>query len=360
MVGDKSAANEVASKIEAKLKLGEFDFGQEKPIPSLREYAESYLNRFSKTNHKYSTNTSLKSVLRKHLFPAFGDTPLDKITRKDIKDFIHTKKGRYADNTVRNILVSLSGIFTQAMDDEVIEKNPASKLGKTIKTKKKDEHGNEILEENENGRPPSFEWDELQSILNALRKDGHDYFPFFLTLARTGVRIGEGFALTPSDLDFERSVVKIERSLVRNRLTTPKNGKSRAVDMSEQLAIVLKRHLKKRAEDILKNGWEKDKVPLFYTINGEPIKANYSLRKKFNKYLKKAGIEGHHTLHNFRHTWISLRVNKGDNLVDVMKQAGHSDIKTTLRYLDFKEGNYKHEVNELDLPVAPKRTLSAP
>ena len=88
LVGDKVAAQEVASKIRAKIQLGEFDFEEEKPVPTFKEYAESFIEGFSAINHKASTHETYKSALQRHIYPAFGHRRLDAIKRKDIKEFL--------------------------------------------------------------------------------------------------------------------------------------------------------------------------------------------------------------------------------------------------------------------------------
>jgi len=40
-VGDKDAAEEVASEIRARLALGQFSFEEDKPIPTFKDYANS-------------------------------------------------------------------------------------------------------------------------------------------------------------------------------------------------------------------------------------------------------------------------------------------------------------------------------
>ena len=72
MVGDKSAANEVASKIGAKLKLGEFEFEpkESKKVPTFKDFAQGFMETYSMMNHKQSTRDSYQSVLDTHLNPA--------------------------------------------------------------------------------------------------------------------------------------------------------------------------------------------------------------------------------------------------------------------------------------------------
>ena len=90
LVKDKSAAEKVASNIRAMSQLNEFDFDKQKKkaIPLFRDFAKGFMETYSATNHKESTRDSYQSVLDVHLIPQFGDMPLDKITKKDVKDFL--------------------------------------------------------------------------------------------------------------------------------------------------------------------------------------------------------------------------------------------------------------------------------
>ncbi len=65
-------------------------------------------------------------------------------------------------------------------------------------------------------------------------------------------------------------------------------------------------------------------------------------------------------IHDLRHTYATLRVAKGDNIVDVSKQLGHHDPGFTLkRYAHWMPGEHKSQVDELE-NIAPERTLCAP
>jgi hypothetical protein len=52
---------------------------------------------------------------------------------------------------------------------------------------------------------------------------------------------------------------------------------------------------------------------------------------------------------------------KGDNIVDVSSQLGHSDVSITLKtHTHGLPGSKKSEVDELDSDTEPTCTLSAP
>jgi len=54
-------------------------------------------------------------------------------------------------------------------------------------------------------------------------------------------------------------------------------------------------------------------------------------------------------LHGLRHTYATLRIAKGDNIVDVSNQLGHHDPGFTLkRYAHWVPRAHKAQVDELD------------
>jgi integrase len=60
--------------------------------------------------------------------------------------------------------------------------------------------------------------------------------PMAMTLARTGMRLGEVIALQWGDIDFHNRFINVQRSLSLDTVQRPKSGKTRRVDMSKQLA----------------------------------------------------------------------------------------------------------------------------
>jgi integrase len=61
----------------------------------------------------------------------------------------------------------------------------------------------------------------------------------YLTAAFTGLRRGELLALRWRDVDVKGSVIRVRASFAAGVLTTPKNGKVRAVPLAREVAPVL-------------------------------------------------------------------------------------------------------------------------
>jgi len=349
-VGDKTAAEKVATEIRARLQLGEFDLDREekKTMPLFKDYATGFMETYSAMNHKPSTRDSYRSALDNHLNDAFGEMEIGKITRTDIKAFINTKRqAGLSSASVRNLKAYLSAILGEALDDELIPFNPVAGTGKMIKKDDKPEI-----------RP--LTWEETKKFEDAVQEHFPRYYPFFLTGLRTGMRLGELVALKTGDLDFNGGFIEVRRSYTKGRMGKPKNGTSRRVDMSQQLQEVLKKHLTDRKKDTLKNGWKEPPEFLFYNEIGGMIDGNNLRRRTFTKALEKAELR-HIRMHDLRHTYASLRISKGDNIQDVSKQLGHSTVGFTLAvYSHWLPGQAKNQVDELDAKEAPTCTPAAP
>jgi len=350
-VGSKASAQTVADKVMERLAVeGVGAFEVEEEIPTFEEYSERYMKKYSHVNHKESTQDAIRSTLKHHLLPCFGKKPLDTITKKDVKDFIYQKLNEeLASSTVRNLKVYLSGILTEAVDDEVISSNPVSRTGKLIK--KGTENGEEA---------DPLTREEVPLFEEAVQKYYPKYYPLFLTFLRTGLRVGELVGLQPGDLDFQGEFISVRRSYSKGRLTTPKSGKSRRVDMSKGLAEVLRVYITERKREALAKGWGEPSEWLFYSVQGKMINAENLRKRDFHKILEKAGLR-RITLKDLRHTYATLRIMKGDNIVDVSKQLGHHSVKLTLdTYTHWNPGSKKAEIDELDDIGNPIRTLYAP
>ncbi len=347
MVGDKNAAEEVASKIRAKLQLGEFGFEHEEPVPTFKEYADSWIATSVPATCKPSTEREYQDILKNHVLPVFGGLPLTDITRGKIKNFLADKTNRgYAGSTITHMKNVLSGVLGKAVDDEIIPGNPTHRIGKIVRTK---DHGKSIN---------PLEKEECKLLLDTVRVHFSEHYPLFLILVRTGMRFGEVLALQWGDIDFNGRFITVQRGLSRGRVETPKNAKTRRVDMSLQLTESLRTHWLGCKKKGLIIGLGDAPEWVFTNEKGGFIDISNWRRRVFNKALEKAGLRGIR-IHDLRHTYATLRISKGDNIADVSNQLGHHSVKLTMDvYYHWIPGKRKSEVDALDdesftHPIAP-------
>jgi integrase len=338
-VVSKKAANAVASTIRAKLQLGEFGFEEQKPVPTFKDHAKMWLSL--PHDWKESTRENYLNNLNNHILPAFGSMPVNEIKRKDLKLFFDKllSKG-VASNTVALIRAPISGVLSHALDSELIEHNPIVGL-KMIQRKS-------ALEV----EPLSKE--EVALLLKSAQQyNGGTYSPSILCALRTGMRIGEIKALKWKDLDFENRLIEVKRSCRQGRVTKPKNGKSRRVDMTPHLTETLKALQTAQKKNSLQKG-----IPFsewVFANNRGGTLLYKTFRKALLACLKKAGLRKVR-IHDLRHTYATIRLLSGHNVGDVSYQLGHSSIKITYdTYGHWLPGQFKSEVDELDTlhPSAP-------
>jgi integrase len=334
-VGDKAAAEAVAKELRERLAKGAFQINPPEQAPSFGEYARKWLAGYGETHLKYSTLKGYDTILRLHLGPFMG-TPIDQVSRADLKEMIYGKlKEGLTPATVTRIKALISGVLSHALEDGLIQANPTSRLGRLIKGKDRKADVNALTRE------------EARGFLEVVSQHYPKHFPFFLCALRTGLRLGELLALQWGDVDFRGGFIEVRRAFVVGEITTPKNGKSRRVDMSKQLAETLKAVRIEQKKEALAKGKE---LPDLVFVNGVGRYLEHAnLRTRvFWPALAKAGLR-RIRIHDLRHTFASLLIENNESLAYVRDQLGHHSIQITVdTYGHLVPGANRQAVDRLD------------
>jgi integrase len=355
---DKRLALQVKKQLEAKLTLGDMGLLKDEPKTVLfRDYAEQYLETYATRALKPSSQRAACYIIKNHLVPVFGAVPLQALTRQHVKTFVASKP-TLSPTHVRNLVRILSGICTQAVDDELMNKNPASRLGKYLPTKRTDPDA-QIM---------PFTSGELARYLHAMAAHYPQYYPCFFTLARTGMRAGEGLGLTWDDVQFGTGnadpyrFIEIRRTYdaVHNRMNTPKSNKSHRVDMSKDLRTCLLEWREQCFEQAVMAGKTAVDPIVFATRSGRPWAPvrTYHAHKRVCAH---AGLRANR-LHDLRHSYATILLYELHTRIQyVSEQLGHSSIKITIDiYGHPRQGMSTHLVDELDRFAQPSATQPQP
>ena len=224
-------------------------------------------------------------------------------------------------NTVRLILATVRALLNAAVDDGIILANPADKLARKLHL------GVPVATRQEQIK--AFTAEQLGTFLAAAAKTAPRAYPLFFLLARTGMRLGEALALQWDDLDFTAREIRVARAFSAGRVETPKAGHGRTLDMSQQLARVLRRLEIDRKAETLRRGWQEVPPWIFCSDAGPPLDHN-NVAKTFKRVLKAAGLPLHFTPHGLRHTFASLLLSARVSPAYVQRQLGHASIKLTV------------------------------
>jgi len=318
-IGNKKAAEQAKKIVEGHLAAGRTALPERKQqVPMLegyyRGFKETYLEMGVRPNTKDMYANSFNRIL-----PVLGTKTLDQITREDVTALIAGMvKNGFAKTTIRITMSHLTCLFNNAIEDELITKNPTKNTSKFYK-QAPDRHA-EI-------QPLTAP--EVQLFFRAVLKHSPEHYPLFLAAIHTGLRLGELAALQWGDIDFNGKFLVVRRSYSHGKLANTKVDKIHRVDLSKDLMNTLHDLKRQRREQWLKKG--NNEIPEWVFCNevgGLPDVQNLKNRH-FDKCLEKAGLR-RIRFHDLRHTFASLLLQNGESLVYVKDQLGHSSIKMTV------------------------------
>lgn len=345
----KTEARDFYEKVKQEQKVGQF-FPERyqvrhrvKPV-LFKDYVDTYLANQSAKGKKPTTLKTYQYRIQRRLLPVFGAMSLTAIDRPLLKGWLAKLLQEGLDyDTVLGYLLTLSGILTEAVEDNLLPVNPALHAGKLLKRSKS-------LDE---GELEIFTPEEEQAFLQTVKQHRPTFYPMALTFFRTGMRAGEVMGLHREDLDFRTRSIHVRRNWTRWRLTTPKNGKARKVDMSQGLAEAFKGWIELQDLEAAAAGQSCPDILFPGNLGGTRqvrsyMSENWLRCKLWFPLIEKAGVR-RLDLHAARHTFASRLIANGENLKYIAEQLGHSSIKVTAdTYGHLIPGGNKQAVDRLD------------
>lgn len=274
---------------------------------------------------KPATKFHYRRVMERFWVPAVGHVQLRKLQRGTIRDLLLAEldRGR-ASNTVALYLAVLTKMLRWAVrEDHVLADNPAAELGEQLGLTR-ERASEDVL---------AFDRAERTRFLDAARAHAPRYFGIFFAMSRTGLRPSEARAVQWADHDPTRQVLRITRTFGhRDVLGAPKTKHSRRdVDVSPQLAALLQRHRKAQAEAKLAGRLAELPAFIFTEPDGSPLDRR-TFERAFARVLVKAGLGAHYSPKSLRHTYASLMISEGANVLYVARQLGHSSVAVTEKH----------------------------
>lgn len=332
---NKALAKSFREKIDARLKLGSLGIETEAG-EKIEAYAERWLERIQHSR-KASTCEDYRKLLTRDILPMLKGLDLLDVSRDRVKAvaFAGLRKGQ-SPKTVQNVIRCLSSLLSHAKEDGLIRENTALNPGKFLPKVPKRKHINPFTRE------------EVATFLEIVQHRVPRYYPLFLCAVRTGLRQGELLALQWQDLDYHGRFIEVRRNYARGRITTPKSGESRRVDMSRELAQALQDLHVERQLDTAAKGLAEMPAWIFCSHTGGLHDPDNLRKRVFQGLLSRAGLR-RIRFHDLRHTFASLLLQQGESPVYVKEQMGHSSIQVTVDlYGHLIPGGNKQAVDRLD------------
>lgn len=267
-----------------------------------------------------NTRSSYRMFLDKHILPILGSALLTEVTPAMItKLLIDFQKAGYAHATAIKLYNILNGVFEMAFLDDSIPMNPMLKVKRPAPRK-----GEQPREENDKALTAK----ELAQVLSCVEREPLKWRAYINLAADSGARRGELCGLWWSDIDWKSGTATIRRNLQYTATagiyeTSPKNGKSRIVDIGPETLSLLRQFRTEQAAICFSK--------YVFTQDGtaEPMHPQ-SPTRYFKKFGERYGIKDFHP-HKLRHSSASIAITSGADIVSVSERLGHSDTAVTLR-----------------------------
>ncbi|MEG2686898.1 MAG: site-specific integrase [Christensenellaceae bacterium] len=263
---------------------------------------------------KQNTWLTKESILEQKLLPFFKDKKMSEIKPADVIAWqnamiaVRDKNGKpYSPTYLKTLHNQLSAVFNHAVRFYELKANPAQKAGNMGK-----ERTQEML---------FWTKDEYLKFADSMMDKPISFYAFEV-LYWCGIRLGELLALTSEDFDFEKGVLRINKSYQRIKgndvITEPKTPKSnRTIKISEFLCTEIKEYIQS-----------------IYDI--QPTDRLFAITKSYlhhemDRGSKEQGIK-RIRIHDLRHSHVSLLIEMGFSAVAIADRVGHESIDITYRY----------------------------
>lgn len=253
----------------------------------------------------------LADAYRTWVEPTWGSVPVSEVTRESVQQWIAEITGKRSASVVLRAYGILAGILDNATADRRIHSNPAR--GVELPRKKPRAHRYLTV----------AQLISLAGEVTPWRRD------IILLLGLCGMRWGELVPLRVGDVDLARHRIRIAASapMVAGVIVPDdtKTHEARIIMYPAVLDPVLRARCVGRPSDALL--FEAPGKP------GEMIREWGNASRSdgwLSVGMRRAGIEGHLTIHDLRHTAASIMVCSGANVKAVQRQLGHASAAMTL------------------------------
>lgn len=264
---------------------------------------------------------------RLHVMPHLGSRNLADIQPSTIQGWLRTLTG-LSGNYQKVMYANVSSVFTAAVDDGLIPKNPCK--APSVRRPKSD--------------PRKLKpWTREQAM--AVRDQLPDQFKLVVDLEiGLGLRQGEIFGLSWDDIDLNTGEIEIKRQVKllgsnRQLFGLPKGRKIRAVPLPDRVLELINDHVTRYPPRSVTLPWDKSDGPertfdlILYSRESRALNRNYFNPKIWRPALRAAGLEAkrENRCHALRHFYASTLLDAGESILALSEYLGHADPGFTLR-----------------------------
>jgi integrase len=353
--GKKRLAEKWLDKVKADMDSGRF-VDPKAGRTTFRQYAERWL---AAQTTDLATREPVSVQIRRHAIPYMGTRPLGSFKPEHIRDWLsELERAVPASSYRRVIFASVSAVFTAAVDDDYLHRNPCRASSVTAPSP---------------SRRRVVPWTAQRTF--AVRAALPVEYQAMVDLGGgCGLRQGEIFGLPEDEIGFDTGWLHVAQQVKLSGgklvFARPKRDKERDVPLPDRVARVLKRHMEAHPPVSVTLPWLRPDGPLVTKrlLFARPAGDGAIRRTDFNARLWKPALVAanvipepqsgqrhqaarEHGMHALRHFYASVLLDAGENIKALSTYLGHTDPGFTLRVythlLPSSEGRTRRAVDSM-------------
>lgn len=287
-----------------------------------REYMSTLFNQ-----NKESSIYDKQNIFRLYILPYFEKTKAKDLTKEELyrwqDELWQTKNKKTNDYFSYKYLIKIRGHFSAFLSWCETRYGVKNNLVDVIKPKRRSPKKKMLI----------WTKEEFEHFISFV--DNPMYHAFFTLLFYTGRRKGEIFALSPEDI--KPNSIIFDKSLTRKtfgdetfKITTTKADKFQELPICKAVKEELQTY--------------KGESPFFF--GGEKPIADNTLRRAFLYYCKQANIKPIR-IHDLRHSFVSMCIHLGANIMVVADLIGDTVEQVTKTYGHLYEADKRDIINKI-------------
>lgn len=288
-------------------------------------FYEVFIPRLRSEQRSYETHAS---IFRNHVEPAIGTMRLDDVTEDAVLQLQEelqrkpvaagkwkTQQGKVLSSaTVKRIMILVRHIFSVGLKEKMpgLRENPTQHLR---------------LSSTRKVRGKFMTTEELQRLVAIIAERDPDYLEMVKLLAVTGMRRGNVLNMRWDWVDLEQGTVQVPAEADKAKQGFTKVLSTPARD------ILLRRF----------NAMKEGKAASIWVFPNPKTGKPYSSRRCLWETCRKLAGLDNLRYHDLRHTFASMMLESGADIVDVQKALGHTQLKTTAVYLHLSDARKREK-----------------